>query len=179
MAASAVEPVGRRARFEVAAGFVASLAGPSFAAGAAVEVLVAPRAVNLGVRLAVHATDVREEVLGPGRARWTRAALSVGPVYRFRPGPFAIDLHAEVLAALLAIEGTGFDTSASAFDFDPGLGAGARAALRLGPATPFIGVSLAGWLRKQQGLITGGNETAEIPRFEVLLSAGVGLGNFF
>jgi hypothetical protein len=168
-----------KARFEVAAGFEASFAGSAFAAGGRVEALIAPTRRNIALRLAVQGTDVRDERLGRGSARWTRASLALGPAYRLRPGRFAIDFHAEFLAALLAIEGTGFDTSDRAFDFDPGLGGGVRGAIKAGPATPYIGVSIAGWLRRQEGRVSGVTEIAEIPRFEVMLTAGVGLGSFF
>jgi hypothetical protein len=166
-------------RFEVAAGFLASLAGSAFAAGARAEILVAPARLNLAGRLALQAMDVREEALGRGRARWTRAAVAIGPDYRLRPGRFVIDFHAEFLAALLVIEGVGFDVGQRAFDFDPGLGGGVRAAIKAGPATPYIGASIAGWLRRQEGRVDGVLESVEIPRFEVFLTAGVGLGSFF
>ena len=68
---------------------------------------------------------------------------------------------------------------ARAFDFDPGLGTGIRAGIRVGPTHPFLAVAVAGWLRRQRAVLTGAPNSAEIPRFEVLLQAGIGLGNFF
>jgi hypothetical protein len=166
-------------RFEIAPGFVGSLAGADFAAGAGVEVMIAPPRVNAAGRIALHGTDTREQALATGGARWTRVALSLGPLWRLRPGRFLVDLHADLLLALLAIEGQRFDTTGQSFGFDPGLGAGVRAGVKAGPAAPFIGLRIAGWLRRQEATVTGATGGVDIPRFEVLLTAGVGFGSFF
>jgi hypothetical protein len=106
-----------------------------------------------------------------------RATLSLGAGWRYRVGRLALGMHAEALAALLWIGGAGYDITRSSFDFDPGLGAGARLGIRLGRVTPFIDASVAGWLRSHLVQVSGAPERVELPRFEVLLTAGVGFGN--
>jgi hypothetical protein len=166
-------------RFEIAGSFVGSLAGADFAAGGGVEVMVAPPRVNAAGRMAIHGTDTREQALATGGARWTRVALSLGPMWRLRPGRFLVDLHADLLLALLTIEGQRFDTIDRAFAFDPGLGAGVRAGVKAGPTAPFVGLRIAGWLRRQEAIVSGATGGVDIPRFEVLLVAGIGFGSFF
>lgn len=170
---------GRRVRWAVSAGFTASLAGAAFAPGATATVLLAGPRSRFAGRLAVTGLGYRDLALGPGAASWTRASIALGPAYRFSRGRVALDGHAEALVALLTVRGVGFDTTRQAFDVDPGLGAGARLLVRAGPVTPFVGVSVAGWLRRQQVRVTNTDLAGELPRFEVLLEAGVGFGDFF
>jgi hypothetical protein len=168
----------RRLRYEASAAFLGALAGADFAPGAMAEVMVAPGRTNFAARVAVLGTGMRNQPLADGRVAWTRVSLAIGPAWRLGRGRFVLDLHAEALAALLIVEGVGYSTTRQSFDVDPGLGAGARVAVRLGRFTPQVGVAVGGWLRQQQVHVTGTDLVAGLPRFEVFLSAGVGLGNF-
>jgi hypothetical protein len=87
-----------------------------------------------------------------------------------------LDVHAEGLIALLYFRGVGFTTTDSGFDVDVGLGAGVRGAVRAGPMRFFLGLGVAGWLRREsvQGMNGG---VATLPRIEALLSAGLSYGN--
>jgi len=178
-------PAPRHARemsYEVAASFLGSLAGSSFAAGAEVASALGRRNGRVLARLGVFGLDLRPLSVGTqptGHARFTRAGLSAGPLVRFRPGRWLVDLHAEATAALLYVDAVGFATNQSAFDFDLGLGGGARAAIHAGPAAPFLGVSVAGWLTGQSVRVSGRTGgTAAVPRFEVLFEAGIAFGNY-
>lgn len=182
-AAEVVLPRARRRAvgFELAAAFVAALAGASFAPGGELAVTLGPRRGRLLGRLLATATAPRDLRLGaaaPAHATFLRASLALGPVVRFRPRRWLVDLDAEASVALVYIGSVGFADSASAFDADLGLGGGARAAVRLGAVAPFVGVRLVGWLRPLAATAvgpTGGS--ASLPRFEALFTAGIAFGN--
>jgi len=177
-------PAPRRARdlsYEVAASFLGSLAGSSFAAGAEVATALGRRCGRVLARLGVFGLDLRPLSVGTnkiGHARFTRAGLSAGPLVRFRPGRWLFDLHAETTAAILYLDAVGFATNQRSLDFDLGLGGGARAAIHARAVAPFLGVSVAGWLTGPLVRVSGPTGgTAAVPRFEVFLEAGIAFGN--
>ena len=173
--------VQRRAplRFDLGAAFVASFVAGAFAPGGTLDLGLAPRGSRWAVRLALMGVSTRDLPLADGRVAWTRVALGLGPRYRISVRTrWLLDLHIEALAALLVANGSGFSQNQQSLNFDPGLGAGARILYRLGVAAPFVGVSVAGWLREQQVAVSGLPNTGSIPRVEVLLSAGVAFGRF-
>jgi hypothetical protein len=172
----------RQARIELGAAFLASFAGGAFAPGGQIDLAVTPRRSDWAARLSFLAAATRDLELGDGRASWTRFGLGIGPRYRVRRGQrWRFDLHADGYAALVMMKGAGFRQNELALNFDPGLGLGGRAALRLGRgapffgAAPFIGVDLVGWLRRQE-VMTLASVSADLPQLEVLLTAGVAIG---
>jgi hypothetical protein len=168
----------RRTGFEIDAAFLGSLAqGNALAAGGAIEIAVGEKRSHFLGRLELAGFQTRDLPLTTaGHVSWTRAWLALGPLFRFRPGRFVLDLHAEGLLALLYFGGVGFTTTQSGYDVDVGLGAGIRGAVRAGPMRFFLGVGLAGWLRQQTVQISGGASNV-IPRIEGLLTIGIGGGN--
>jgi len=82
------------------------------------------------------------------------------------------------LLALLYVAGAGFARNYTAFDVDVGLGAGVKLGVVAGPVQPFVGVDVVGWLRPAQATAqaAAATVTAELPRFEVVLSAGLAFG---
>jgi hypothetical protein len=163
--------------WEVGAGFLASL--PSFAAGGEVSAAIGARRWLL--RLDAFGMSLRDLAVGrsSGHARFTRAGLSAGPMVRFRPRRFVLDLHAEATFALLYMDGVGYSTNQSANAFDLGLGGGARAAVHFGPAAPFLGVTVVGWPIGQTVVISGpAGGSARVPTFEVWLQAGIAFGSY-
>jgi hypothetical protein len=165
-------------RWEIGAGFVAGLTGTSFAPGGILDAQVAPRHGRFGGRIALLGAAPRELSLGAGQARYARPMVQLGPDVRFEPWRMLLDLHAEASLAVLIVEGQGFTTSQRDLDIDVGLGGGARAAIRIGPVAPFLGVSVLGWLRDQQVQVTGLGERASLPRYELSFLAGVAFGVF-
>jgi len=170
-------PAPRRLGFEVAAAAAAALAGGDAAFGGALALALGRRGGRFLGRLELVGLSTREEVVGGGRASWTRAWAAVGPLVRFRPGRYLIDLHAEALVALLYARGVGFTATRTAYDVDPGIGAGGRAALRLGTLRLFAGVAGAGWLRPQTLLVGGSGATRDVPRLEALFVLGIAFGD--
>jgi hypothetical protein len=166
--------------YEVDAGFLGALAGSSFAAGGQAGAMLGARGGRVYGRLTVAGTALRDIDVGaaaPAHGSYTRAWLGVGPLVRFRPGRFLLDLDAQLAVALLYVAGIGFADSQSGYDADLALGAGGRAAVRAGPVAPFVGVHVQGWLRPLSVAVTGpAGGSAELPRFEVLFSAGLAFG---
>ena len=171
-------PRPRRVTYEVGGGFAAALTGRDFAPGGIVEVRVGSRRGRFGGRFAFTGTDARELALGNGHATWTRFQLALGPQIRFRPGRFMFDLHADGVVAVLMVSGVGFGAPKRDLDVDPGLGGGVRAAIRLGPVAPFLGVNAVGWLRRQLVGVTGLAQTAELPRYDLSFVVGLAFGTF-
>lgn len=170
-------PRPRRVGFEIAGGFVASLAGSSFAPGGELAVALGrPRGRVLG-RVLLTGEDTRDLQIGTAttaHASFTRASLALGPLLRFRPSRFLLDLDAELSVAMVYLAGVGFADSAHSFDADVGLGGGGRAAVRLGPVAVYLGARLVGWLRPIEATSIGpAGGTSALPRLEVLLSAGL------
>jgi hypothetical protein len=167
-----------RLGFEVGAHFYGALAGRAFAPGAIVYGVLGRARRRFGVRVAAFGTGNRSETLGPGEVSWTRFGAALGPVVRFSPRRFAIDLHAELLLAFLRTEGAGFSQDGVGYGFDPGIGAGLQGGVRVGNSLPSVGVLVAGWPRSQQVLVAGIADRFEVPRFELLFTAGIAFGNF-
>ena len=164
--------------FEVHGAFVGSLAGSSFAPGGSIEVRLSPRRSRWGIHLGLLGMGLREFPLGMGQVDFTRATLRTGLGYRFGK-KWAVELYGEAQFALLYFKGRGFDQTLDGFDFDAGLGGGARLSVRLGHVRPFLGLGVVGWLRKEQVRADEGQGTqaATIPRLEILMELGIGVGN--
>jgi hypothetical protein len=170
---------GNALRFDVAASFVNSLAlSSAWAPGADVS-------FSLGrerwlFHLDLVAFGRRAIDVDPVAANYLRAWMALGPVVRFRPWRLVIDLRAQLLFGLTQVEGS---RTAQTLEADAGLGAGVRLALRAGPVAPFLGFSLAGWLRSfdawvQHSVPAGSaSQRLEIPKLEGLFSAGVAVGS--
>jgi hypothetical protein len=171
--------------WEVGAAFTAfftgSTSGSVFAPGALAFAAFGPKPSGFFGRIAALASGYRDEPLGAGQASFLRAALAAGPQYRFAPRRFLIDFHAEFLAALVALRGSGFAVSTSTLDFDPGLGLGARFAVTVRHRLAFFAdLSLAGWVRKQNFQVVGLDQTVSaqgtLPQLDILLSVGLSAG---
>lgn len=175
-------PRRRRVALDVAGGFVASLAGASFAPGGELGLTLGPARGRVLGRLGATGEATRDLSVGTataGHLSFTRAALSLGPVVRLRPRRFVIDFEAHAAAALVYLAGVGFADRTTSFDGDVGLGGGVRAALHLGAVAPYLGARVEGWLRPLSARVTGPTGgTVALPRFEVLLSAGLAVGTY-
>lgn len=169
-----------RAAYDLGAAVVASLAPSGGDAGAAIGALFvaswAPAGRGLGVRLALTGTGDRTLTLGDGHVRWRRVAAALGPQFRVASATsrWALDLHAEAVAAWLTASGDGFATDRRDNAFDPGAGAGGRV-LRFakGPVVPWLELSAAGWPRRQTAYATPGATSVVLPRFEATLALGL------
>ncbi len=164
--------------FEVGAQFLGALSGASFAPGGLGYAVFTRRKSRWAGRISVFGTGNRTEPLGAGQVAWTRIGAGLGPLVRFAPGRFMIDLHANVIFALLRTEGSGFSQNAATFGFEPGLSAGIQAGVRIGASAPTLGISLTGWPRPEQVRALGVAGLADLPRIEAFFTAGVAFGTF-
>ena len=165
--------------WELGAALVGSLdEGAHPTGGGAVDVTLGPGGGRFAGRIGLVGLAPRRAPLGSGSVEWARPALSVGARFRLGGARVRVDLHLELLAALLIVGGSGYESSRREVDFDPGCGAGVRVSLRLGRVAPFVGVGVAGWLRRQTARISGIEPSAsvDLPRFEALLSTGLLVG---
>lgn len=134
---------------------------------------------RLGLRGAVQWTAERELELGAGAVGWRRVTAALGPQLRFTTAGtrWALDFHAEGLAAWLTASGSGFTRDRQGDSFDPGLGAGVRA-LWFGRQglVPWLELAGAGWLRSQTAFATPGVDAVTLPRLEATLALGLSFG---
>jgi hypothetical protein len=157
---------------ELEAGFVASVAegGPAVGASAAVSLWPTD---SFGVFIGARAVGARNRPLGPGVNRWQRTSAVLGPEVRLSLGRIQLDLFAELLLAILTVRGLGYARNNQGTDADPGVGVGAKAAMRFGSWVPFLGVSVVDWLRAQTIRVEGLEQSDRLPGLEVFFTAGV------
>jgi hypothetical protein len=178
VAIAAPAPRASSLAWEVEVSFLGSIAGGSFAPGAAADVFLGRKRFPLGVRLGLAGMDGREVALGTGRAAWGRLALTISPTVEVVAKVIHVELHADVAAAWLFMQGRGFSSNYSDNVFDPALGGGIRASVERWSVTPWMDVTLLGWVLHQEASAedAGRHVSAEIPRFDVWLRAGVAYG---
>jgi hypothetical protein len=146
------------------------------AAGGTVAAVIGSGGLLAG-RIALMATTPRSEAVGNGSAAYARPALAVGPSLRLARGRWSADVHAGAVLALLVVRGEGHATNLTSTNVDPGLQAGLRVGLRLGPVTPSLEVIALGWLRRQDLTVAGSSASGDLPRFELLLGGGAAFGS--
>ena len=171
-------PSSRRSlTYDLGAAFVADFAGSAFAPGGEIEASIG-RGHWLG-RIALSGSAARSLALGTGRVDWFRVSPSLGPELRFLWKHVLLDVHVDLQLAALHVSGAHFGTNLQKFQFDPGLGAGARLGIRAGPFVPFVGVAVVGWFLSQESSASGPSPaTVTVPQFDLLLLAGIGVGKF-
>jgi hypothetical protein len=115
-----------------------------------------------------HTLDV-----APGQAIWWRAALSLGAdLVAARSARWALVLGGGGLVGVASISGRGYTVDRTSRSVDTGGELGVRSEWGSGLLRPWVGVSVAAWLRQQtlelQGVATG----SALPRVEPTIAAG-------
>lgn len=124
-------------------------------------------------RLAALGLATHTRAVGPGQARWWRAALSLGADLDVVRGPrWALVLGAGALGGVVSISGEGYTTNRTSRSLDAGGELRARGEWRPGRLRPWVGASVAGWLRRQ-GLDLEGVPVSALPRVEPAAALGV------
>jgi hypothetical protein len=167
-------------RFDLGAALTGSLAPTASGAGPALGGLLAATWVpsRVGARLAVAASQERDLPLGAGRVHWRRISSAFGPALRLasRTTPWAVDLHAEGLAAWATASGGGFTNDHAASAFDAGLGAGARLAWGgVRAVVPWVELAGAAWLRAPTAFANPGGAAVVLPRGELTFALGLSI----
>jgi hypothetical protein len=158
-------------------GVGASLADAAVAPAGAVGASLWIERWPVGARVALQGAAPRDLNLGPGQIRWLRAALVLGPAYRFTRGRLHVELGADLHAALLSVRGTGYEKESAELDFDPGLGARVRVVWPRARWRLFGELAGCGWLRQQNVYVDGLGLREELPRFDVAARIGAGWSN--
>ena len=162
------------------AGFAAFSGAWAWAPGGLAIASVGTPGGFFAVELVAGGSGARPVFVGRGRAQWFHAGAGLGARVRLARESLGVDLHAQAFYALLSVQGAGFMENFGSLDFDPGALVGARLWYRLGSFRPWVGVGGFAWFRPQQVRVQqspgGVEESAPLPRFELLLSAGVLFG---
>jgi hypothetical protein len=166
--------------FDLGLGLIASMTGGQVAPGARLGGWLARGGGHLGLGVTLSAATSRSEPVGgqSGAARWLRAALGLGPDLRTDVGKTLFGAHAQVLAALLHVEGVGLPTTASDTSPQLGMGAGVQVGRPWGNATPWIGADVLYWPGHDRLQIAGLAAEGELPHLEIQVALGLSLGRF-
>jgi hypothetical protein len=170
------------ATFDVGLYLLGSLADGHAAPGALIDGTWAPPAWRLGLRAAAAFTTLRSTTVSSGRATvgYSRATAALGPRYRLTGTKARAEFHAAVLGGWLSMESSNLTVNGSASDVQVGTEVG----LRIGPAwdgvVPWLGVSGQFWPGHEHMIVTIDNvmEQRDVPRFDLRLTVGIGLGRF-
>ena len=168
-----VEPV---PQWSLGAAFVASIVDGDLTPGGMADVSFVPSGHALGVRASVTGTASRQITLGMGSASWTRVAFAAGPRYAVPWKRAQIDLHAELVAGILMLNGQGFRMTSSDTGFDPAIGGGIRFGGSRSSLSPWLDFGVIGWLQQDDVKAANPEVSAGLPRLELLFSAGISLG---
>lgn len=164
-----------RLAWSVDVAFLASIAGGAFAAGGTAEVMLGRRQFPLAAHVGLAGLDNRELSVGSGRASWNRIALTLGPTFEALSKVVHLDVHLDALVGWLFVQGQGYSSNRADNAFDPALGGGVRISVARWDVTPWIDITLLGWIRTQTVSATeaGSVMSSQIPRFDVWLRAGI------
>jgi hypothetical protein len=170
----AIEPPGPHwfAGLGVAGNAVAS-ADASVAPALTLEANVGPQLRGLGAHLRAIGGGRHAQALPNGQARWRRWALSLGPAWSWATRRVVVEADLSAAAALLALDGTGFEGNESHTMLDVGALGGVRVRTRHGLA-PFAGLAAGFWPRRTIAYQAPDLIGAALPRWQWLLEVGIG-----
>jgi hypothetical protein len=157
-----------------------SIADGEAVLGARLEGFLFLRRLPVGLHAALSATTTHTQAITvpASEAEWLRGALAVGPVYRLGKGAPGLDVHAGFVLALLHVRGVGLPNPASDTSSQLGLAAGLRGLWALRNTAVWLGTDL--FVYPGDDRLTVGNygNVGHLPRLEVQIAAGLGLGRF-
>ncbi|MBN2575465.1 MAG: hypothetical protein JXP73_12950 [Deltaproteobacteria bacterium] len=150
----------------------------TWAWGAGLDLQMAHRS-GWGGRLAAWGTSYRTQVLGtsPGRARWTRWVLGIGPVYELARDRWLLIAAAQVAVGRFAVRGEDLASTRQEAAVDVGARLGIEVGFRLGAFVPCAGVAAVGWPRSHRVKALGVEDERTLPKLDVLLAAGFRWGH--
>jgi hypothetical protein len=114
--------------------------------------------------------------LAPGQAGWWRLYLALGADYALPLGRgWEVAFGAAGVLGTAAVAGSGYSTDRATRSTDLGAEALLRVNLRLGAVSPWLGLALVTWLRRQTLEVTGLATSLALPRAEPMLVLGTDL----
>jgi len=174
-------PPPRPMPFDAGLALLTSIVDGEAVLGARLEGSLFPADLPLGLHAALSATTTHTQAITtpPSEAKWLRAALAAGPSYRpFRTAP-GLDLHVDGVLALLHVRGAGLlATTSSDTSLQLGLAAGLRGLWSWHNLAGWVGTDLFVYPGDDRLSIGSIGEVGRLPRLEVQIAAGVGLGRF-
>jgi hypothetical protein len=124
---------------------------PGWVPAAVVEGVVRNTPGNWGGRLAMTGAWWRASPLGSGRASWTRLSAQLGLIHGWSDASWFVDLHEQLVGGAFVARGNGFDDNRTRVGFDPGIGAGLRGGIQVGPLLRvWLDAGIALWPMRQK-----------------------------
>jgi hypothetical protein len=160
------------ARWHVEAGAGFREVFPDLRPGVLLEAALRKQTAWWGARLTLGGAWWSSATLGPGQVAWTRLAAGLGLIHGWSGRHLFLDVHEEVLAAVLVAEGRGYDDPRRRQAFDPGVGLGLRAGIVTGGVRIWIDGSGAWWPIQQRMGVGNVSGTVEAAPIEAALSIG-------
>jgi hypothetical protein len=167
-----VAPVAR-AEWSLGAAVAGDWQPGSWAPAGRVELGARRAGGRLRGRLAVIAVGTHTLDVAPGQASWWRAFASLGAdldVARSRHVSVMLGLGA--LGGVASISGAGYPVNRTSRSVDAGGELQARGAWRAGRVRPWVSLSLAAWLRRQELDLVGAGGSAALGRLEPMAAVG-------
>jgi hypothetical protein len=167
-----------RLAWEVEAAALGSVAGGAFAPGGSAEIYLGKIGFPLGARIGIAGVDGHRLTLAPGHIEWGRLAATASPSVQVLHKVIRLEVHADLLLGAAFLSGSGFYVNYASHAFDGALGGGLRASVERWPVTPWIDVSVLGWITKQNAnaVVDGEQVSSTLPRFDVWLRLGIAYG---
>jgi hypothetical protein len=127
-----------------------------------------------GARLVAWGTSFRSVGLGdsPGRASWTRGALSLGPVYELDRGRLVFAFAAQFALAGLKVRGEDLALTRQDTSVDLGGRLGVEAGWRWGAFVPCAQIAAVAWPHAQRVKALGVNGERTLPELDILFALG-------
>jgi hypothetical protein len=162
---------------EAGVGLFASLVSTQAAPAGLAEVVVSRRGGRFSLGLEALAVGTHSATLdSTARGDWRRFGGVVDARSRWRWPRFQLDVRAGFALTALVVQGSSLPNPASATLTDPGALVGLRGRVPLDVAAPWLDVTAAAWPGAHTLYVTGTSESANVPRFELLLGVGVSFG---
>lgn len=114
--------------------------------------------------------------LGPGKARWWRAAATIGVDGAVARGAaWSLVLGGGPVVGAASISGQGYSVDRTSRSVDVGGELRARLERARGVFRPWLGAGCVGWLRRQTVELAGLADTSQLPRVEPSVALGADL----
>jgi hypothetical protein len=110
---------------------------------------------------------------------WRRLELGLGPAFSLHARRWSFGGRAAAVAGFLDVRGSGFALDQRTTSLDLGASATARIGYRVGPVTPWLGVTVVWWARSQRVQATFVDGAERLPPYEALAGAGLSWDTIF